>query len=254
MRKANVAAAIAAMAQVFFAIATLSAQTLSGDEIMAKVFGVPKPTTSIATLSMVIAKNGQTLTRTLALYSAGDNAKGESEKSVMKFLAPGDIKGSGFLSIKKADGMTESLLWLPAMGKVRRLSSSGSDQDSAFFGSDFTNRDIGGFVQADYSYEVAGFSQGAYTVAAVPKKKMVYDKLIYLIDAQGFLSRKIDYYRAGKLVKSQAISYVKAQGYDEPASIVMTSASGSSTELKFSDYILDSILKEQTFTERFLKQ
>jgi hypothetical protein len=254
MRNYNFIAKIAISAAFCFAAAAIPAQTPTGAEIMSRVFHPAMPKTSIATLSMVITKNGRSLSRALILYSTGDSAKGETKKTLMKFLAPGDVKGSGFLSLKKPDGSTESLLWLPAMGKVRRLSSGKSDQDSAFFGSDFSNRDINGFVEDDFTYELEGIADGAYAVEAMPRKEMGYDKLVYLIDADSFRSERIEYYRAGKIVKSQNATYAQVQGYFEPDTIAMSSASGSSTSLKFSDYRLDTALGDQVFTERFLRQ
>jgi len=227
---------------------------LSGQAVMDKVYDSPKPKGSVLTMSMVITKNKQSLTRTLTTWTTGDSTKGQVEKTTMKFLSPADIKGSGFLNLKKPDGSTESLLWLPALGRVRRLGSGPSDQDQAFFGSDFTNRDINGFVKTDFSYTVDGFANGIYTVTATPKKALGYDKLVYRIDSSIWKYVKIDYYRSGKIVKSQALVYDKVQGYEMPTSITMSSASGSATELRFTDYQLDKELGEQYFTERFLKQ
>jgi hypothetical protein len=242
---------------VLFVVGTAfaaQAQSLSGREVMDKVYHAPKPKTTIATISMIISKNGKTLTRTMTIWKMGDNARGEVEKKVVKFLAPGDIKGAGFLSTKKVDGSTESRLWLPAMGKVRRLSSGPSDQDQAFFGSDFSNRDISDFIEADFSYEVKDFRDNTYIVEANPKKALGYDRLVYEIDAKEFIKKKIDYYRAGKVVKSQSIAYASIQDYSMQSVLVMTAASGSSTELKCSDYKIDQEFGDQTFTERFLKQ
>lgn len=234
--------------------ANLAAQNLTGAEVMAKTFRTAKPQTSIITMAMVIAKNKQTLSRTFTLYATGDNTKGEAEKSIMKFLSPADVKGSGFLSIRKVDGATESLLWLPAMGKVRRLSSSNADQDSSFFGSDFTNRDISGFIEADFTYETTGFAENRYQVEARPKKPMGYEKLVYHIDATLFTESKVEYFKAGKLIKTKVVTYTEVQGYQQPATIVMTSTSGSSTTLTLSDYRLDTPFTDAMFTERFLKQ
>ena len=98
---------------------------------MDKVFNAPKSKGTIETLTMVVTKNGQSLTRSITNWSAGDHTKGEVEKTISKFTAPADVKGSGFLTMKKPDGSTESLLWLPALGRVRRLGSGSSDQDRA---------------------------------------------------------------------------------------------------------------------------
>ena len=242
---------------VLAAAASMAVQAqaaLSGQEVMDRVYKSPKPKGSVLTMSMVIAKGKQSLSRSLTTWTTGDAAKGETERTLMKFLSPADVKGSGFLNLKKPDGATESLLWLPALGKARRLGSGASDQDQAFFGSDFTNRDINGFVRADFGYAVDSFASGIYTVTATPKKSLGYDKLVYSVDAATWKYVKIDYWRASKLVKSQTVAYGKVQGYDMPNQIVMSSASGSSTELRFTDYKLDQELGDQYFTERFLKQ
>ena len=248
--------ALAALAVLAAAAATaLSAQAaLSGQEVMDRVFDSPKPKGSILTMTMVITKNKQSLTRTLTTWATGDASKVETEKTLMKFLAPADVKGSGFLNHKKPDGSTESLLWLPALGKARRLGSGSSDQDQAFFGSDFTNRDINGFVRADFSYAVDAFESGLYTVTATPKRALGYDKLVYQVDSTNWKYLKIDYYRGGKLAKSQSLTYDKVQGFLMPTRILMSSASGSTTELRFTDYKLGDELGDQYFTERFLKQ
>jgi hypothetical protein len=246
-------ASILSLAILVTSAATAQA-TLGGQEVMDKMYGSPKSAGSILTMTMIISKSGKSLTRSLTTWTTGDNAKGEPERTIMKFLAPADVKGSGFLNVKKADGVTESLLWLPALGRVRRLGSSGSDQDQAFFGSDFTNRDINGFVKADFDYSVSSFDQGIYAVTATPKKNVGYEKLVYKIDASTWKYVGIEYWRAGKVAKSQAVSYAKVGAYVMPTKITMSSASGSTTELAFTDYKLDQDLGDQIFTERFLKQ
>jgi Outer membrane lipoprotein-sorting protein len=118
-------------------LATLSlAQTQTyktGLEVIQAIDARAKPKSSISTITLEISKNGQTLTRTLKTWSSGD-------KSLVKFLAPADVKGSGILTIKK-NGTTETQLYLPALGRTRRLATGGgdsSDCDGAFFGSDFS--------------------------------------------------------------------------------------------------------------------
>ncbi len=168
MRKSTL---LAALSLAVLLPAALSAQALTAPEVMARHFRLPKPVTSIVSMSMTITKNGKSLSRSLQTWAAGDNSRGEVERKLIKFLAPGDIKGSGFLSSRKVDGSTESQLWLPAMGKVRRLSTGASDQDQAFFGSDFTNRDISGFTEFDFAYRFLPFSAEAYLVEATPKDR-----------------------------------------------------------------------------------
>jgi outer membrane lipoprotein-sorting protein len=253
-RSHRISLALLALLVAFAGQAANAQAALSGQEVMDKVSASAKPAGSVITMTMVVSKGGQSLTRTLTTWTTGDNAKGETERTLMKFLSPADVKGSGFLNLKKADGSAESLLWLPALGRVRRLGSGSSDQDQAFFGSDFTNRDINGFVQADFGYAVASFEGGVYTVVATPKKSLGYEKLVYQVDSSMWKYTKIDYWRSGKLAKSQSVDYERVGAYFMPSRIAMSSASGSRTELRFTDYKLDQAIGDQVFTERFLKQ
>jgi len=250
-----VALILAAFATLTIGGQDVAAQApLDAGTVMDRMYASPKPKSSIITMTMVISKNGQSLSRTLTTWMTGDNARGESERTLMKFLSPADVKGSGFFTTKRPDGSTESLLWLPALGKVRRLGSGGSDQDSPFFGSDFTNRDINGFAEADFDYAMSGFEGGTYVIVATPRKGLGYEKLVYWIDSSSWKYTKIEYWRSGKLVKSQAVAYTAVGAYLMPSKIVMTSSSGSSTSLTFTDYKLDQVLGDQIFTERYLKQ
>ena len=104
MSKLSVLARIASIALFVGAGAAAQAQGLTGQEIMDRYFHYPKPKTVVMNISMVVSKSGKTLSRTMTAWSMGDNAKGEVERKVIKFLSPGDIKGSGFLTAKKVDG------------------------------------------------------------------------------------------------------------------------------------------------------
>ena len=231
-----------------------SAQAIDGNDVMDKYYHVAKPKTQIMTMTMSISKGGSTLTRSMKTWTKGDNAKGEVEQKVIKFSAPGDIKGSGFLTAKKVDGSKESQLWLPAMGRVRRLSSGTSDQDSAFFGSDFTNRDISGFIESDFSYSFLKEEGGLYSVAALPKKNdQGYEKVVYFIDPATWMAMRIDYYKGGKLLKTQELTYMQVGAYLVPSKNAMKSASGSRTEIVISEDKVDQDFGD-IFNERFLKK
>jgi hypothetical protein len=230
------------------------AQAVDGAEVMDRYYHVAKPKTQIMAMTMSISKGGSTLTRSMTTWTTGDNAKGEVEQKVIKFSAPGDIRGSGFLTAKKVDGSKESQLWLPAMGRVRRLSSGASDQDSAFFGSDFSNRDIGGFIESDFGYSFLKEEDGLQSVAALPKRNdLGYEKVVYFIDPRTSMAQRIDYYKGGKLLKTQELAYVQVGPYLVPSKNVMKSASGSVTEIVIGDEKVDQEFGD-IFNERFLKK
>ena len=67
---------------------------------------------------------------------------------LLRFLLPADVKGTGFLNITHPGAEDESWLFLPALGKPRRIASE--ERGASFMGSDFTYADIGLFQADDY--------------------------------------------------------------------------------------------------------
>ena len=72
------------------------------------------------------------------------------DRVLVRFAAPNDIKGTGFLVWEHDALDDERFLWLPALGRVRRI--AGSEKQESFVGSDLSYEDIGGRELADYTY------------------------------------------------------------------------------------------------------
>jgi Outer membrane lipoprotein-sorting protein len=69
---------------------------------------------------------------------------------LIRFTYPNDIRGTGFLVWEHPHSDDERFLYLPSLGRVRRI--AGSETQESFVGSDFTYEDIGGREFDDYSY------------------------------------------------------------------------------------------------------
>jgi hypothetical protein len=78
----------------------------------------------------------------------------DGDRLLIRFNYPNDIKGTGFLVWEHPDAEDERFLFLPALGRVRRI--AGSETQDSFVGSDFTYEDIGGREFEDYTYSFAG--------------------------------------------------------------------------------------------------
>ena len=68
-----------------------------------------------------------------------DQSGGETA-NLIRFLDPEDIAGTGLLSLDKADGTTDQWLYLPALDRVRRISSD--RKGGRFVGSDLYFEDL----------------------------------------------------------------------------------------------------------------
>ncbi|MEO6223206.1 MAG: outer membrane lipoprotein-sorting protein [Vicinamibacterales bacterium] len=74
------------------------------------------------------------------------------DRSLTRFTYPNDISGTGFLVWENPSGDDERFLYLPSLGRVRRI--AGNETQDSFVGSDFTYEDIGGREFADYTYKL----------------------------------------------------------------------------------------------------
>jgi len=72
------------------------------------------------------------------------------DRTLLHFTLPNDIRGTGFLVWEHPDADDERFLYLPSLGRVRRI--AGSEAQESFVGSDFTYEDIGGRELEDYTY------------------------------------------------------------------------------------------------------
>jgi hypothetical protein len=74
------------------------------------------------------------------------------DRTLVRFSYPNDIRGTAFLVWEQPTGDDERFLFLPSLGRVRRVASA--EAQESFAGSDFTYEDIGGREFDDYTYRL----------------------------------------------------------------------------------------------------
>jgi hypothetical protein len=77
-------------------------------------------------------------------------ARSDGDRLLIRFTYPDDIKGTSFLVWERPQAEDERFLYLPALGRVRRI--AGAETQESFVGTDFTYEDIGGREFDDYTY------------------------------------------------------------------------------------------------------
>ncbi|NOZ75769.1 MAG: outer membrane lipoprotein-sorting protein [FCB group bacterium] len=124
---------------ILFLIGFLFAQNQTGYEIMSRALNKKSWDDMKADLSLeMVNARGETRSRTIAFYSSND--KQDLNRMLMRFLAPADVRGTGFLTLETASGDEERYLYLPALRRVKKIAASGSGGN--FMSSDFTYYDI----------------------------------------------------------------------------------------------------------------
>jgi hypothetical protein len=99
-------------------------------------------------------RQGRVRERALTLLSlrGGPGRPTDGDRTLIRFSAPNDIKDTAFLVWEHPAGEDERFLYLPALGRVRRIASS--ETQEGFVGSDFTYEDIGGREFESYAYRL----------------------------------------------------------------------------------------------------
>lgn len=97
-------------------------------------------------------RQGRMRERSLVISSLRGAPK-SGDRTLVRFLSPGDIKGTGFLVWEHAGAEDERFLYLPALGRVRRI--AGDEKQESFVGSDLSYEDIGGRDISEYTFAFA---------------------------------------------------------------------------------------------------
>ncbi len=94
-------------------------------------------------------KQGRVRERLLTLQTKKGAGSG-GDRTLVRFTYPNDIKNTGLLVWERPNAEDERFLYLPALGRVRRI--AGGEKQESFAGSDLSYEDIGGQELSDYTY------------------------------------------------------------------------------------------------------
>jgi hypothetical protein len=135
------------------ALAVPGAQTPSAEEVARQVDARDTGRDSRLEMTMrLFDRQGRVRERTLVVQAMrGTGGKDrEGDRMLVRFQSPADIRGTGFLVWEHPDVDDERFLYLPALGRVRRI--AGAETQESFVGSDLTYEDIGGRELDRYAY------------------------------------------------------------------------------------------------------
>jgi len=185
----------------------------------------------------------------------------DGDKSMTIFDEPADVKGTASLTYSHAIESDEQWLFLPALKRVKRISSK--NKTGAFMGSEFAFEDISSQEVEKYTYKHLGEEElngvPAHKIEAYPTYKYSgYTRLINYVDKEKLVGLRVEYYdRKDKLLKVLDLSgYEKHDGkHWRPARMEMVNEqTGKSTILEFSDYAFNTGLTDKDFSSNALKK
>ena len=215
---------------------------------------------SSASMMMVLRnKQGQESIREMNIKSF--ELEFDGDKSQILFNKPRDVQGTAFLSYSHPVGADDQWLYLPALKRVKRISSR--NKSGPFMGSEFAFEDLSSFEIEKYSYKYLGDEiingQENFKIEQYPVDKYSgYKRRIVWLDKTEYRVQKIDFYdRKDSLLKSLTFSnYLQYLNHYWRAEQMHMSnhQNGKSTELKWSDYEFKKGFKESDFNKNTLKR
>jgi len=186
---------------------------------------------------------------------------GDGDKSLSIFDEPADVKGTASLTYSHATDADEQWLFLPALKRVKRISSK--NKSGPFMGSEFAFEDISSQEVDKYTYTYLGDETvngvNAHKVEAVPTyKHSGYTRLINYIDVERLVPLKVEYFdRKNSALKTLTVSdYEQHLGkfWRAGKMEMQNHQTGKSTILSWADYKFQSGLTDKDFSSNSLKR
>lgn len=251
---------------------TISSFAMTGTEIAQAVKDRDTGDTLLAQVEMIlIGKSGNVeSTRKLQTWSMKYDKEKDLSKVVMAFATPASIKDTRFLQVEKEFGTDDDKwIYLPALGRVRRISSS--DKSSKFVGSDMSYGDMETREVFEDTHKLLREEKfegyDCYVVESTPKdlKDAQYSKRVSWVIKDNLVVVKADLYskKTGKVQKRMTVknNIAKVQGIWTIFNTTMVDLeTGHKTELniikgKSGNYNLryNGKINPKLFTQTFLK-
>jgi outer membrane lipoprotein-sorting protein len=122
---------------------------------------------------------------------------GES-KSVIRFLAPAEVKGVALLIVNHPDRASDQWMWTPAIERDRRIALQ--DRSTRFFGTDFSFEDLEERDVDQYDYTLLGQETldhaMCWKIRSIPreKKSSQYTSSIVWLRQDNYVTARIESY------------------------------------------------------------
>ena len=246
----------------FLIPAVLYAQ--SADEIMKKFtdhYDVADETVNAAMI--MVNKQGAEHERSLTILSK--KYPHDLTHMLIRFTSPQNINGTGILIYENPDRGDDQWLFLPALKKVKKISSS--ERSHRFMGSEFAYEDLRGEERRDFSYNLLHTEQldghDCFVIEAMPKSERKssetgYSKRIQWIRKDIFFRTKTEYYdKSGKLLKTEADEDIMDVGkgkYRMKKVTMLNNQTGEKTILISNSVKIGTGIPDSKFTLRYLEQ
>lgn len=217
---------------------------------------------SVVELHMVLRnKTGRETERKLTLRTLEMPDESVGDKSLIVFESPADIDGTALLSHARILEPDDQWLYLPALKRVKRISSV--NKSGPFVGSEFAFEDLTSLELEKYDYRWLGEEPCEGTtcdlVEGTPRyEHSGYTRLVVAVDREIHQVRRIDFFdRRNELLKTLTLEDYREYGegwWRAHLLRMVNHKTGKSTDLRYSGYRFRVGLSEDDFVSSTLKR
>ena len=242
----------------FCAVHSAAAQQSAPEIVRQSRERISAKTTQTRSRWVITAKNGSTTERLIDQFSK-DDTSGLS-RMMIEFRQPAGVAGTRFLSMDTEKGGSNQWIFLPSLGKTRRIAAS--EGSGSFMGTDFSYDDIS---SADRDVDLDTHTllreenlngKPCYVIESRPKDSSYqYSKMVQWIDKSNKVTHKIELYdKRGTHIKTLEILELRdVQGRLSAMKTRMTTQGAGNTTINVEIIKYDDAIPESVFTTNYLE-
>jgi outer membrane lipoprotein-sorting protein len=212
----------------------------------------------------IVDRRGGERTRELELYDI--RLPGDEGKTILFFLSPAEVKGTGFLAFNHKGHPADQWLYLPELKRVRQITARARSE--SFVGTDLSYHDLDLIQEMPSWSETDAASQlrneetvdgiATHTIDLTPKREDIgWARITLWLGKDDLVPHRLEFYEAadGEPKKRIVQGDVRAVGAIPVAHrvTVATPGAGSHTEIEIADVRFDQGLTEDAFSHRYLE-
>ncbi len=214
----------------------------------------------VAQVTMTIVNNkGKERIRKFTMLRK-DEADGGDQKYFTYFYEPSDVKRMTFMVHKSAEGNDKRWIYVPAVDLIKPIAAD--DKNSSFVGSNFSYEDVSGRLWTEDNHtllrEDTLNGSAVWVIESKPKDPSYggFARKVSFISKENYLPLREEYYN-DKDELARVFTAEKVETIDGIPTVTLRKMTdekkGQYTTVEFSSIKYNQGIKDDIFTERFLK-
>jgi len=233
--------------------------SIDGYQVIQNSYNRPSGKTIHSLLQMnLLDQTGERRSRIIENWSIKTDE--QTTNTVILFHSPATVKDTRFLSLENKNQQDDQWIYLPALGRVRRIAAS--EENQPFMGTDFTYEDMQSREVFDDTHTLLREEKvndwECFVIESIPKDPAgeSYSKRIQWIMKDTWVPVKGELYdKRGRLLKELRVRRLEnVQGFWTIIDTTMENVqTGHATELNIKKLVYDKEVPESLFTVNFLR-